>query len=696
MAKKTLKATEKDISSFEKNYAKDDSVADRFMKQVQEKIFSTRKNRLEKEDQWLDDVRLWSCVLDDQGYVGRSNVFVPEIHNQVEVGVEKMLGTMFQGLDFIKAVPMRGTVMEKAEKIQAAVAYELEGKNQIFTKWDEWERQKILLGTSIWKCRFDEKFNTIYTRNKDGKPIIEKIPVSHGVVWDKVDLFHWYIFPEVATIKTAEIIFEDMFVAKDVLEEEGELYANLDRVPEIPDDTDHKWSDIEQLSIVSLATAATARKSGVFLTEVWTTFKLTERSGRVPVKAIIANNSTVIQLKRNPYWFQSHPFLAERYLKRPGNIFYGFSLPDKIRSLNYQMNDLTNHTMDSLNYTLNPITVIDPALAGDVNTMKVSPGAKWLGSPQGIEPMMFPDVSGSGLRAMQEIRGQIAQFSDSTPGIAPQLQGKARSATQASLVQMAVSQRQLVQAKNEEVNVLIPMCQMTHSLLEQYMSDEWQIKYQGAEKGSWIVENMKPGDIYGRVEFIWMGASAQEKTAVRSQQLLAFFNQAVQMATMMPGEIDLVALFKRIAREAFELQDIDDIFKSLRDAKTVSPEVENIALLDGEEVPVHNGDDDDGHMETHSIPLDDPDVTDEQKLRILNHNEKHKAQKQAKMAVIQLQARLKALQSEMGAADGAEANEGGDGRMGPAVPSPMEGNQSQVPTSEASVMTGAQGVNFNL
>lgn len=686
MAKPAGKSTEKELALFEKNYAGDQWIADKFLAQVREKIQDARNNRLELESQWLDDIRLWSCQLDDLGYVGRANVFVPEFHNQVEVTVEKSLATMFQGLDFIKAVAMRETTEDKAKRIQAAVSYELEQKNCIFTKWDDFERQKVLIGTSPWKVRFDNEFSTVYTRDKNGKPIKDSVPLSHGVMWDKVDMFHWYIYPEVATLKTCEMVFEDRLVQKTRLEQDDDLYVNLDKVQEVQMDLKHMWSDIDQLQTVSLAQAVARRRGAVCLTEVWVDFQLTERGGRVPCMAVIANDTTLIRLIRNPYWFQRHPYLAERYIKRPGNIFYGFSLADKLRSLNYQINDLTNHTMDSLSYSLNPIAAIDPALAGDVQSMKMMPGAKWLGSPEGIKFMSFPDVSGSGLRAMSEIRGQISQFSDSSPGIAPQLQGKVRSATQANIVQMAVSQRQQVAAKNEEVNVLIPMCQYTHSMLQQYMEEDWQIKVQGAEKGAWIVQNVKPSDLFGRVEFVWQGAISQEKSAVRSQQLMSFYQLALQVAQMQPGEIDLTVLFKRIAREAFEISDIDDIFKSLRDAKTVDAEVENIALKTVEEVPIHNGDNDDEHIKIHELLLGDKKLSDEAKLIVLNHNEKHVAQKKAKLAVIQMKAQLQAMQAEMGAEPGG----GPDGREGPAVPSPMEGQRDQVSASDASVMTGVR------
>lgn len=680
-------ATEAQMNSFERNYASDPEISSRFMAYVSKDIQNTRNNRLQVEDKWITDIRLWSCVLDGLGYQGRSQIFVPELHTQIEQGVEKDIMATFPTLDTVDAIPINGTPADKAIKIATAVEYELMEKAQLYLKHSEFERQKRLTGTSIYKMGFKKDMLSVFWRNKDGQPMKQLVPKYHGVDVNVVDMFHWYIYPETSDLDSCKGVFEDSMMTLTELRRDGR-YVNLDGLGTVTIDPNHQWSDVEQLNISDLASALASRPDAVFVTEIWTEFEL---GGKwVPVVGTIANNGVLIRLTRNPFWFQTHPYLGDVYVKRPGKIFYGLSMPDKVRGQQYQMNDLTNHTMDSLTFSLNPITIIDPALAGDVNSMKVSPGAKWLGSPEGVRPYQFPDVSGSGLRAMQEIRGQVAQFSDNSAGVAPQLEGKARSATQATIVQQNVTARQKISAKTEEFSIFGRMCKLTHSLLVQYMEDEWQVKYQGPDAGEWIVERITPNDINGEVDWIWKTVTASEKSAVRSQQLLAFFKEAIQISQMQPGEIDMPALFKRIAKEAFDLGDMDQYFKSLRDKKTIDPMVENIALFDGENIPVHNGDDDDYHMLTHDIVLDDPKASDEAKLAVIQHKEVHKAQKQAKAQVAQMKARMEAMKEMMG-------EEGGPMPGGPQrPPNPMEGNQAQAMSSPDAIMTGARGSEPNL
>ena len=690
------KATEKEINAFERNYADDPEVCRDFLEYVSGDIQNARNNRLTLEDKWISYVRLWSCELDDQGYQGRSNVFVPELHHQIEMGVEKDLLTAFPSADVVNAVPINGTPAADAKTIEAAVQYELMEKAQLFLKHEEFCRQRRSLGTSIYKASFRKEMKQVFWRDKDGNPMVQTIPHYHGVDWQVVDLFHWYIYPEMSTLETCKLTFEDQFMTKRDMEK-SELYKNVKMIDDLPTtsiDPNHQWVDVERLNMVDLATALKGRPDSVFLTEVWCDFKL--KGEWVPVVATLANNGVVVRLTRNPYWFQRHPYLADTHTGRMGKIFYGFAQSDKNHGQQYLMNDLMNHSMDSLTYALNPITIIDPALAGDVNSMKVHPGAKWLGSPEGIKPYIFPDVSQAGLRGMQEVRGQIAQFSDNSPGVAPQLEGKARSATQASIIQTNVSAGRQVRGKKEEYSVFNQMFKMTQVLMVQYNETDWTVKYQGPEAAQWITKVIKPNDLIGEVDFVFKGASAQEKTAVRSQQLLAFFKEATAVAAMQPGEVDLATLFKRIAKEAFDIDDIDEIFKSLREKKTVDPELENIALYDGEDVPIHNGDDDDFHIMVVNKVVEDKDASEEAKLAAIRHREKHTAQKEAKKRVLELKSKMEAMKALGGGEQGGPGTPNGVAPGMPQKPaSPLEGNRRQV-GSGMSPATGAKGMNPSL
>ena len=678
------KATAKDLNRFNKNYATDQRTCDRFMQFLNGRLQRTRQTRLQLEEFWLEYLRQWSCRLDDLGFQGRSNLFIAELNNQVESSIEKMVGALFPNSDYLKCIPMRDTDAKTADKIKAAVLYELEIKNKLSSLHWDFERARVLFGNGIYKVGFERTMLDVFLRGKDGKPRKTQVPKWNGVRVSVVDNFKFYVSPELLNIDEADLVFEDRIYNIEQAKRDG-IYVGLDQVPEIVHDIDHQWVDASKLELMQISNVLQYYTGCALFTDVFCDFELTNGEV-VPVMATIANNRKVVRLIRNPFWFQKHPYLTSKYVARPGNPFYGLSLADKISTQQDMINDLANQTMDSLNFIVNPIAIIDPGLAGDINSMKVMPGARWLGSPEGIQFSQFPDVSGSGFRGMQEIRGQIAQFSDNSPGIAPQLQGKARSATQATIVSQNVSSAQRAKGKVEETEVLAPLAKMTHILLQQFQTEAWQIRVQGPDKGEWITMNVDPKDIVGDVDFAWQGVSESDRTAVRSQQLLAAYNLAMQTATVMPGEVDLPEFFKIVMKEAFDLKEIDLIFNSLKQKKTIEQEIENIALMEGKEVDIHPGDDDEEHIRLLEPLLEEKGLDDNAEYVILRHIEKHKIQMEAKKELEQMKAKvesLKALQMEQ--------EQGGQG--GPAVPSPMEGNQSQVASSAQGQFSSAQGSN---
>lgn len=684
---------EKEIAKHGKNYAGNTAIADRAYAYVIDDVRSAKNNRKAKESEWLEDLRLWSSYLSDsQMYRGRSNLFLPELQNQVESSVSKFQQGLFPNDDYVTCIPLKGTNDEDAEKIKEAVFYELDYKNNLPEINERFERQKILYGTAFYKGFWLEQKSTTFAKNKKGGVEIREVPEFEGVKWKVCDSFRTYVYPEqVEDLSDASLIFEEDFVEKRYLESSG-LYANLDDISEINGNfVDFSWVDTIRMEIANISTAASNRPKAVHICEIWCEFDIVPGKFE-PCVITLGNFSRVLRVQKNPFWHQKSPFLMGRYVKGPAGELYGRSLAERIRSMQYMMNDLANQTMDSLTYALNPICLIDPGYAGDVNSFKLQPGAKWFASPQGVQFQSFPDVSVSGFQGMQQIRGLIQQFSDLAPDVAPQLSGKVRSATQAQAVSSEISSNLRNMIRSDEYDVLAPMCKMTHIMLQQFSTESRQILIQGPEKGQWIRKDVRPEDLVGDVEFIWRGMEAAQKNAVKDQQLLSFFNMAVNMAALMPGEVDLPNLYKLVAKRTFDLE-LSDVFKKDKESKTVDPELENIALNQGQDVDVNMGDVFEQHMPEHDKGLaesqENTDLSKAEKrdalLAYLRHKEKHELQKQAKDMLQQQMAQMAALQAQ-GALPGQQQGPGGP---------PQGGNRSQAPSSVGNMLQGIRGVEPN-
>lgn len=674
-------------AKYGKNYAGKTEIAERALRHCIDTVIQAKTNRKSKEMEWLEDLRLWSNQISDaQMYQGRSNLFVPELHNQTESAVSRFQQGLFPNDDYLHCLPLQGTLEDDAKKIQEAVFYELDYKNNLPEISERYQRQKVLYGTAFFRGHYVDEQRKIFVRNKKGGTEMRQVPKFRGVKWNVCDTFRVYVYPEtVVSIDQASMVFEEDFVKLRDLKA-NPLYEVPSDLQEVASDLeDYSWVDTTRMSMANLASASALRPQAVHIIECWTDFDIV--TGEFcPCVITIANCNRVIRVQKNPFWHQMSPYLAGRYVKAPGGEFYGRSLPERLRSLQYMMNDLANQTMDSLTYSLNPICLIDPGFAGDVNSFKLQPGAKWFASPQGVDFKNFPDVSVAGFQGMQQIRGLIQQFSDLAPSVAPQLSGKVRSATQAQAVQSEVSSNMKNMIRGDEYDVLSQMGKMTHILLQQFAGDDtYQILVQGPDKGSWISKNVRPEDLVGDVHFIWRGSSAAEKTAIRSQQLLGFFNMAVNMAALMPDQVDLPALYKMVAKEGFDLE-LDEIFTKDKQSKTVDPELENLALDQEQEVVVNLGDNFQVHMESHQVGAKAA-KTYEAKLAYARHMEKHQVQEQAKQMLLQQQAKLAAMQQTgmMGSGGGQGQPQGGP-----------EGNQRQVPASPANAMSGMRAVEPNI
>lgn len=673
---------------WDKNYASNDKIRAR-TKKLLECVNETRRNRVQKEAEWRDDYNLYSCKLDaNQMYAGRASLFIPELRKQVDTTANRHTASSLPDTEswfhVLSNDPYSPIKEENLPRIRAAVKRELVVTNNIFDVVTRYNLQKVLYGTSPIKVHFKSKNQDIFYKDAKGRVKQDKVPLIHGVKLDVRDLLKWYVFPEVAsTMDEVEVVFEDNLVLRREAEDLKRYYG-LDRVQSMNFySMEQGYSDLYRLQSMGIAKTDQYTQDRIYLTEVWCDFDINEGEF-IPCLITFANQQECVEIRRNPTWFQKPPYVVGRYAKMPTKEFYGRALPEVLRSLQYQINDIANQTMDSLTYTLNPIVVIDPALAGDVTSFKLEPGAKWIGSPAGIKFQSFQDVSSIGYQGMSEIRAIIGQVSENAPGLAPQLTGKVRTATHAGAIEREVQSAMSVDSFNDEVDVFNPICKMIHILLQQHMEKEYVVRVNGPDIGQYMNQIIKPSDLVGDADFVWRGLSEEQASNIKSQQLLSAYNMAVQSAQYIQ-DIDLKPLFQKVMKKAFGIEDLSDVFKSFADKKTVDAMVENIALREGQEVKINNGDDDDEHIQIHEELLKDKKLAPEARLLVIKHRDTHIAQRDAKKYAQEQEAQIEALKQQMAMLSPQNDKSGVNGMMG---------NKAQTanPKSEADLMRGMSGV----
>ena len=176
----------------------------------------------------------------------------------------------------------------------------------------------------------------------------------------------------------------------------------------------------------------------------------------IPMKIDIYGNSICGLIQRNPFYHQRPPYVVGKYIQPNADEFYGQGIPWATQYMQYEINSKAEQGMDSATIALNPVAIIDPGLAGASNEFNYEPGVIWWASPQGVKVTSMPDTTPIAYQAIQQLRTQMADYSDRSPALPPQLMGKSRTATQSEMVFDSLGvDNWLFQLQNEQM-ILTP------------------------------------------------------------------------------------------------------------------------------------------------------------------------------------------------------------------------------------------------
>lgn len=191
-----------------------------------------------------------------------------------------------------------------------------------------------------------------------------------------------------------------------------------------------------------------------------------------------------------PYWHQKRPFVAIIPWPRPRR-FYGFGIPEVLRSLQAEINAVRNQRVDAVTLSLSPPLQVakGASLRGDVS-QPWGPGARFeVEKPGDIAPIQFPPVNPEAyteevnIRQMAERR--IGLFDINTP------RGTGARRTQAEIG--AIQTEGMVRFDHMIKRVrraLVELYEMVHALHIQYMPESIQFSVGQDSQGAPRVETI--------------------------------------------------------------------------------------------------------------------------------------------------------------------------------------------------------------
>ena len=580
-------------------------------------VQSSRKNR---ELSWQDHYRAWSVdkTESDKSYNGMANLSVPQIRKEVET----MTRRLYKGLlpdDYLKAEPKEMMYEDLTTINTQVVRHYFDNVIRVKSVFMPFLKQGVLLGSSPLRSFWHKETNEMIYRKREPKvkpdgtiefssrQVQEEVVLYNAPKLRTEDLFNTWVYPYNAQRpEDIEITFWRTKLTKHDLE----LKAKSGHCVGFEDFKD-MGATFEAAFIESQERLQQFGETGQFLAvqdnnifelmEVWCKLVLPNTTQPVSCVIEIVGGNFCTRIQRNPYWHQQMPFDWMRYIIPPAGEFYGRGLPEAGISLQNQLNDTMNQTMDSVTLRLNNITIINPAYAPNSESFEIEPGATWWADPNAVKQMEFPDLSQSGYMAASTLRGMITEMSDNSPQLPDPIAGKARSTGQA---QLAINEWQtdlftFIDYVSEEA--LSPLAFKVHLLLQQFLSDDDVIRVSGKYSGTWLERVVSADDLVGQYMFKWIGALQIENSAVKTQQMMNLLKILPSLPPQAQQDVKLnwANFVTKIMRDGFLIKDLENIMETANLTASVSPKIEEKILKLNGVIKVNASDDDMLHLQLH-------------------------------------------------------------------------------------------------
>lgn len=684
----------------DQNYAEDKEFAATVGNNLIELWNVCRTTRKERERVWQESYRVWTVdkLHTDNGYQGMADLKIPQLRKEIET----MSRRIYKGLlpdDYLKAEPDGGLGDDELTMVNTQVVrHYLDNVMQAKRALYPWVKQLVVYGTSPIRQYWFRQENDMFYKKREpfvdargvirykSTPVKEMVKTYDAPKLRAEDMFNTWVYPHSASSSDQiEIVFFRTLTKKSqlVAKQKQKMCVDVSQIQEAGSDIKQEFSESQERGQQfgdSQEVRSLQGDSYYELLEIWCDLILPGETVAVPCVVEIIGQKLCTRIQRNPYWHQKIPIDFGRLIIPPPGEFYGRGLPEACMSLQHQLEDTMNQTMDATSLAISPITIINPAYAPNSESFEIEPGAQWWADPNAIKQFQFPDLTEAGYKAAGTIKGWISELSDNQPQLPDPIAGKARSTGQA---QMAINEWQtdlFTFIDFLSIEALNPMAYKIHSLIQQYISDDDVIRVAGRYAGTWLERVITPQDIVGRYKFKWTGALQIENQSIKTQQMLNFIKiyptlpPEAQQAVKLNWENVMIKLF----RDGFLVKDVENIISTERMSASITPDLEERILKLGGEIKVVLEDDDDLHIKFHKMEAQgDKDPLSSAKRA--KHIYDHEMQKQKKQAMAQQQAIAQQMQM-------AQAQGGGK----PGGPPKPPGDSSQIPqsTDQASMEKG--------
>jgi hypothetical protein len=362
---------------------------------------------------------------------------------------------------------------------------------------------------------------------------------------------------------------------------------------------------------VHLEAAGIKNDGGTKFALVYQTYSILKVKGeRMICESFYGGEKQILGSRRNPLWSDRVPVLSVPVEKVSG-AFKGISKIKPCCDIQYFANDAINEAADSAAYALMPIVMTDPAKNPRIGSMVLSLAAVWETSPQDTQFAQFPALWKDGFSMVAAAKSEIGQALSVSPA-AITTGGQTDSS---KMSQAEIAQEQQIDILNTadavtviEEGVLTPLLEIMVEMDHQYRDDDITVKQFGQMGVEARMEAIPPIQYNARYQYRWFGVE-QARSAQQIQQQIAGMNviRGIPPEQLNGYKVNLVPVVTQLVENTFGPRLAPLIFLSPEQQLPVPVESENHLLLSGYEVPVHDLDDDQQHIQAHSAILQTPE-----------------------------------------------------------------------------------------
>ena len=323
----------------------------------------------------------------------------------------------------------------------------------------------------------------------------------------------------------------------------------------------------------------------------------------------------------------------------------GMGIPQVCHRDQMVLNDFKNQTLDCGSEILNCVRAYDEEAIGDGQNLQTWPRKtiRTKGNPAEIIAFIRPpNIMNEASACMNMSEKDIQNGSRATVALQGQNARYDTTGTEYTQMNNAAMRGLLSKIKVFEDLVLKVYKKFQYSYNEKFLSRDTLIAIIGKKAATALLKD--PDDptgikeravkdvIMGDYDFMPLGVTQTESKVIRGQQKINFLNIAIKVEQVKPGTVNIPFLTSKIWDD---LGDGDNqiLLPQITDPE-IDPNIENILIGQGGDVPVNPIDIDDAHLAIHTPYVVLPELMGMK----IKHIKAHLLQKQKKMLQMQAQA----------------------------------------------------------